>query len=92
MYSFLLSFVLFYTIVVNRFDSSIRPTLTKISANTIPLPSKLIQGWLLITSSLFPLNAVLSARKNNFELDESLPFMALIFGVILGMVAEVPQT
>jgi len=89
MYAFLLSFILFYAIVITRFDNSIRPTLNKISTNSISLPDKLITFWLIVTSSLFPLNAVMKARKSSFDLEESLPFMALIFGVILGMVAEV---
>ena len=89
MYAFLLSFVLFYAIVIMRFDSSIRPTLNKFSANTIILPDKLIGFWLVVTSTLFPLNAIMRARKADFNMEESLPFMALILGVILGMVAEV---
>jgi len=89
MYSFLLSFILFYAIVLMRFDSSIKPTLNKLSTNTIILPDKLISFWLVVTSTLFPLNAIMQARKSDFNMKESLPFMALILGVILGMIAEV---
>lgn len=89
MYAFLLCFILFYAIVINRFDSVIRPTLAKISFSKVSPPDNLINFWLIITSSLFPLNAVLKARKSDYSLDDSLPFMALIFGVMLGMVAEV---
>lgn len=88
MYSFLLSFILFYALVINRYDS-IQPALKTISSNRIVLPNRFIEGWLLVTATLFPLNSVLRARKSNFDLDESLSFMALIFGVLLGMVADV---
>lgn len=88
MYAFLLSFILFYTIVVNRYDTDIKPALSNLSTNKILLPSRLIDLWLLVTATLFPLNAVMRARKSNFDMEQSLSFMALIFGVLLGMVAD----
>lgn len=88
MYAFILTIILFFSLVVNGFDSSIKPALTKISTNGIIIPAKLITFWLIVTQVLFPMNSVLAARKSDFALVESLPFMATILGIILGLVAE----
>jgi hypothetical protein len=92
MYLFVLCFVVFYAIVAFRFQSAIKPTLSAIQANKISLPDRLIEGWLLVTATLFPLNSVLRARKSEFQLKDSLGFMALILGVFLGMIADVSTT
>ena len=89
MFTFILLFVLFYIIVALEFDSYLKPALNKISSNRVKYPSKLIEWWLLITASLFPLNSVLTARRSGFQLKQSLSFMALILGVVLGMVIDV---
>ena len=89
MYVFILSFIVFYALVVLRFENTISPALTRLGTNKIVLPNRLIEVWLLVTATLFPLNSVLRARKSDFELKETLSFMALIFGVFLGMVADV---
>lgn len=89
MYGFVLSFVIFYAIIVPRFQGSIKPALTKLGANKIAMPNRLIEIWLLVTATLFPMNSVLKARKSDYDLQESLSFMALIFGIFLGMVADV---
>lgn len=89
MYVFILSFILFYALVVSRFDTSVKPALTRLGTNKIVLPNRLIEVWLLVTATLFPLNSVLRARKSDFDLKETLSFLALIFGVFLGMVADV---
>ena len=89
MWVFILSFIVFYAIITTRFDASVKPALTKLGTNKIVLPNRLIEVWLLVTATLFPLNSVLRARKSDFELKETLSFMALIFGVFLGMVADI---
>ena len=89
MYVFVLSFIVFYALVVLRFESTISPALSRLGTNKIVLPNRLIEVWLLVTATLFPLNSVLRARKSDFELKETLSFMALLFGVFLGMVADV---
>lgn len=88
MYGFVLSFVIFYALLVPRFQK-IKPTLTKLGSNQISMPNRLIETWLLVTATLFPMNTVLNARKSDYDLKESLSFLALILGVILGMVADV---
>lgn len=89
MYVFILSFVVFYSLIVLRFETSMKPALTRLGTNKIVLPNRLIEVWLLVTATLFPLNSVLRARKADFEMKETLSFLALIFGVFLGMVADV---
>lgn len=88
MYAFILSFIVFYSIIIPHFHS-IKPTLSKLGANRIAMPSRLIESWLLVTATLFPMNAVLKARKSDYDLRESLGFLATIFGVFLGMIADV---
>ena len=89
MYVFILTIILFFSLVVKGFDNSIKPALSKISTNGISIPAKLITFWLVVTQVLFPMNSILSARKSDFALVESLPFMATILGIMLGLVAEV---
>lgn len=88
MYAFILFFIAFYAIVVNRF-STVRSALLGASQNIIPLPTKLIESWILVTQSLFPLQAILTARKSGWELDSSLQVVALILGVLLGFLADI---
>lgn len=88
MYGFILSFVIFYALVLSRFQT-IKPTLSKLGSNKIAMPNRLIETWLLVTATLFPMQTVLKARQSDFDLKESLSFLALILGVFLGMIADV---
>ena len=89
MIAFVLVFVIFYAIVLLEYDKYIGPTLRQISTNKVTLPTQLIEAWLLVTASLFPLNSVIKARKSGFDLRQSLSFIALILGIILGMIVDV---
>jgi len=89
MYAFILTIVLFFSFVVNGFDSSVKPVLNKMTKNVIHLPTSLISSWLVVTQVLFPLNSVLAARKSDFALKESLPVCAIVLGVILGMISDI---
>lgn len=89
MYGFILSFIIFYALVLPRFFQTIKPTLSKLGSNKIEMPNRLIDSWLLITATIFPMQTVLKARKSDFDLKESLSFLALILGVFLGMIADV---
>ncbi|CAM9104796.1 unnamed protein product [Sphacelaria rigidula] len=89
MYVFILSFIIFYGLITLKFETTMKPALTRLGTNKIVLPNRLIEVWLLVTATLFPLNSVLKARKSDFDLKETLSFLALIFGVFLGMIADV---
>lgn len=89
MLSFILVFFVFYGIVVNRFYKNIRPVLERVSYNFVPLPYRLVEAWILVTSTLFPMQAIIQARKSNWRLDKSLSVLALLLGLILGLTAEV---
>ncbi|AAR26863.1 FirrV-1-A39 [Feldmannia irregularis virus a] len=89
MFTFIVFFIMFYVITILEFDAYLKPALSKMSSNTVKYPSKLIEGWLLVTASLFPLNSVLMARRSGFQLKQSMSFLALILGVILGMIVDV---
>jgi len=90
MYGFFLCFIIFYALVLPRFQT-IKPTLSKLGSNKIEMPNRLIDSWLLITATIFPMQTVLKARKSDFDLKESLSFLALILGVFLGMIADVSK-
>ena len=91
MYAFILTIVLFFSVVVNGFDSSIKPVMTKMTKSAIHVPTSLISSWLVVTQVLFPMNSIIAARKADFALKESLPVLAVLLGVILGMVSELNE-
>lgn len=89
MYAFFMIFVVFYSLIIPRFQTTIKPTLCKLGSNKIAMPNRLIESWLLITATLFPLTSVVKARESGYDLKESLSFLALILGVFLGLIADV---
>jgi len=90
MLAFVLVFITFYAIVTNRYYSSIRPRLAKISGKgIIPFPTQLVASWILVTNTLFPMQAIMKARESNWTLDSSLSSMALVLGIVLGLTAEI---
>ena len=91
MHVFILTIILFFSIVVSGFDS-VKPVLNNMTKSAIHLPSGLITSWIIVTQVLFPLNSVLAARKSGFALKESLPIFAILLGVTLGMVSELPPS
>lgn len=90
MYIFIAFFVLFYALSVNRY-STVRHALLGASKNVIPLPTKLIESWLLVTASLFPMQSILTARRSGWELSSSLQVIALILGIIIGFLGDIGQ-
>jgi len=92
MLSFILVFITFYAIVTNRFYKNIRPALSKMSSGPgiISFPTKLVASWILVTNTLFPMQAVMKARMSGWEFDASLSVMALVLGILLGLTAEIP--
>jgi len=90
MLSFVLVFIVFYAILTNRFYPSIRPRLEKISGKgLIAFPTQLVASWILVTNTLFPMQAVMKARQSGWVLDSSLSAMALVLGIALGFIAEI---
>jgi len=91
MLSFILVFITFYAIVTNRFYKNIRPALAKMSGpGIISFPTKLVASWILVTNTLFPMQAVMKARASGWEFDASLSVLALVLGILLGLTAEIP--
>lgn len=89
MLAFILVFVVFYSVMTNRYYANIRPALEKVSSNVIPFPTKLVESWILVTNTLFPMQAIMKARRSNWQLDSSLSSMALFLGIIMGLTAEI---
>ena len=88
---FILTIVLFFSVVVNGFDSSVKPVLNKMTKDVIHLPTNLISSWIIVTQVLFPMNSIIAARKAGFSLKESLPVCAILLGVILGMISDIKE-
>ena len=90
MLAFVLVFVTFYAIVTNRYYANIRPAMAKISGTgLIAFPTKLVAAWILVTNTLFPMQAIMKARTSGWEFDSSLSAMALVLGILLGLTTEV---
>ena len=89
MLAFILIFIVFYTVVCANFSTAVKPVFSKLQTNQISVPSKLIQHWLIVSSSIISLNAVLKARKSDFEMEDSLSLCALVLGLMVGFAADI---
>jgi len=87
-YGFVTAITIFYVIMLSRYNTSVKPVLNSLGSNRIVMPSRMVDYWLLGSMSLLSMNAVLKARRNDFEMDQSLSFLALVLGVILGMIID----
>jgi len=90
MLAFVLVFVVFYAVLTNRFYTTIRPRLANLAGKgVIPFPTQLVASWILVTNTLFPMQAIMKARQADWTLDSSLSTMALVLGIVLGLTAEI---
>ena len=90
MLAFVLVFITFYAVLTNRYYTNIQPRLANLSGKgIIPFPTKLVTSWILVTNTLFPMQAIMKARQANWTLDSSLSAMALVLGIVLGLSAQI---
>lgn len=89
MIQFALAIIVYFLLVNNFFDTTIRPVGKKLQRDIIYLPKNVIKIWLLVAAVLFPMSAFNRARESDWDLTTSLPALANILGVILGMVTNV---
>lgn len=88
MIQFALVIIVYFLLVNNFFDKSIRPMGQKLQRDMIYLPKDLVKIWLLIAAVLFPMGAFNRARESDWEFRSSLPALANLLGVILGMITN----
>ena len=79
-----------YFVLVNKFfNRSVGPLGKRIQKNYIQLPKEAVGIWILVSSVLFPMSAVIKAREGNWEPQGSLSAMASLLGLVLGMLVDV---
>lgn len=89
MIQFSLAIIVYFLLVNNFFDRTIRPIGKKLQRDIIYLPKDAIKIWLLVAAVLFPMSAFNRARESDWDFTTSLPALANLLGVILGMVTNV---
>ena len=89
MIQFALVVIVYFLLVNNFFDRTIRPVGRTLQKDMIYLPKDLINVWLLVAAVLFPMGAFNRARESDWEFQTSLPAMANLLGVILGMITNI---
>lgn len=89
MIQFTLVIIVYFLLVNNFFDRTIRPVSKKLQRDLIYLPKDVIKIWLLVAAILFPMGAFNRARESDWEFHASLPALANLLGVILGMVTNI---
>lgn len=89
MIQFSLVIIIYYLLVTQFFDKSVRPIGKKLQRDIITLPKDAIGVWVLVAGSLFPMLSVVKARESDWDPKESLGAMASFLGVVLGMIVNV---
>jgi len=72
MIKFILVIIIYYFFVNHFFDRSVRPMGRKIQRRLIPLPKELINTWILVAGTLFPMMSIVRARESDWDPKESL--------------------
>ena len=73
----------------NFFNRSVGPICKSIQTKLIKFPKEYVGVWILVSSVLFPMSAVIKARESDWNQSVSLSAMAPILGLILGMIVDV---
>lgn len=89
MIQFGLAIVVYFLLVNTFFDRTIKPVGKKLQRDLIYLPKDIIKIWLLVAAVLFPMSAFNRARESDWDFRTSLPALANLLGVVLGMITNV---
>ncbi len=88
MIQFTLVVILYFLLVTKYFDRTIRPVCKNLQKDIIYLPKDLIKVWLLVAAVLFPMGAFNRARQSDWDFQTSLPALANLLGVMMGMITN----
>lgn len=80
---------LYFLIVNHFFNQSFGPLGKRIQKNYVQFPKEAVGTWVLVSSVLFPMLAVIKAREGNWEPKVSQSAMAPLLGLVLGMLVDV---
>ncbi|CAM9090774.1 unnamed protein product [Ectocarpus sp. 12 AP-2014] len=89
MFRFALAVVGYLLLVRSFFDQGVAPVGKRLQRNMIPLPKNTIDAVVLFASMIYPMNAFVTARKSDWGLSDSKGAMAVVAGVVLGMISNV---
>ncbi len=84
--------VLGYLALVHMFyDRGMAPVGKRLQRSIVPLPKKAIDGIVLFASMLYPMMAFVKARQSDWSLDGAKGALAVVAGVVLGMISSVEE-
>ena len=91
MLQFVLAVSGYLFLVRTFFDTGVAPIGKRLQKNIVPLPTRSIEAVVLFASMTYPMMAFVKARKSDWSLSESSGAMAVVAGVLLGMISNVEQ-
>lgn len=89
MIQFILVIAGYLFLVRTFFDRGVAPIGKRLQKNIVPIPKKSIEMVILFASMLYPMMAFVKARQSDWSLRDSTSAMAVVAGVILGMISSV---
>lgn len=88
MIQFVLAVAGYLFFISKFFDRSVAPIGKRLQRNIIPVPKKSIEAVVLFASMIYPMSAFLKARQSDWKPYESRGAMAVIAGVVIGMISS----
>ncbi|CAM9209130.1 unnamed protein product [Pylaiella littoralis] len=88
MLQFVLAVAGYLFLVTRFFDRGVAPIGKRLQRNLIPVPKKSIEMVTLFASMLYPMLAFLKARESGWQAYESRGALAVIAGVVIGMISN----
>lgn len=89
MIQFALVIIVYYLLMNNFFDRSVRPIGKKLQKNIIPFPKTAVEYYVLLASALYPMLAFIRARESGWSPVESRGATGAIMGIMIGMIVDV---
>lgn len=89
MIQFALAVAGYLFLVRTFFDRGVAPIGKRLQRNIVPLPTSAIDSIVLFSSGIYPMMAFVKARKSDWSFGDSKGAMAVVAGVVLGMISSV---
>ena len=91
MIAFVLAVAGYLALVRTFFDRGMVPVAKRLEKNLVPLPKKTIDAVVLFASMLYPMMAFVNARKSDWSFEGAKGALAVVAGVMLGMITSVEE-